>query len=177
MLEVIKSARPLPPGLLLWEDPPIHDIHRRLLAKVFTAKRLAALEPQVRQFCARTLDGLVGADGFDFVADLGAIVPMRVIGMMLGIPEADQDAISEAGHKRHHLDEGEAPKFEDMATMAGTFSEYIEWRAEHPSDDLMTELLTTEFTDETGARRRLTRTEAITYTLVLAGAATKRPDG
>jgi cytochrome P450 len=50
------------------------------------------------------------------------------------------------------------------------FAEYVEWRANHPSDDLMTVLLNAEFEDETGALRKLTRTEVLTYTQVLAGA-------
>jgi cytochrome P450 len=50
------------------------------------------------------------------------------------------------------------------------FAEYIEWRANHPSDDLMTQLLTAEFDDETGRPRTLTRQEVLTYTAVVAGA-------
>ena len=50
------------------------------------------------------------------------------------------------------------------------FAEYVDWRAEHPSDDLMTELLTAEFEDETGTTRRLTRDEVLTYVNLLAGA-------
>ena len=50
------------------------------------------------------------------------------------------------------------------------FAEYIDWRIEHPSDDLMTELLHTEFEDETGTTRTLTRDEALLYTTVVAGA-------
>ena len=61
---------------------------------------MQALEPQVRAFCAQVLDPLVGSGDFDFVADLGKFMPMRVIGMLLGIPEQDQEAI------RDHLDEG-----------------------------------------------------------------------
>ncbi|HQP39603.1 MAG TPA: cytochrome P450, partial [Polyangiaceae bacterium] len=48
--------------------------------------------------------------------------------------------------------------------------EYIDWRIEHPSDDLMTQLLNSEFTDETGTRRRLTRDEVLIFCNVLAGA-------
>jgi len=50
------------------------------------------------------------------------------------------------------------------------FADYIDWRAEHPSDDLMTQLLTIEFEDEHGVTRRLTRTEVLTYTNMLAAA-------
>src|SRR5690606_39831932 len=71
-----------------------------LLSRVFTPRRMAALEPQIREFTARCLDPLVGAGRFDFVADLGAQVPMRVIGMLLGIPDEDQQTI------RDHVDAG-----------------------------------------------------------------------
>ena len=59
-----------------------------------------ALEPQIRQYCATVLDPLRDADQIDFVADLGTKMPMRVIGMLLGIPEADHEAI------RSHADRG-----------------------------------------------------------------------
>src|SRR5580658_10620714 len=62
-LEIIKANVELPPGIILMEDPPIHDVHRGLLSRVFTPKKMNALEPKVREFCARSLDPLVGAGG------------------------------------------------------------------------------------------------------------------
>jgi cytochrome P450 len=59
---------------------------------------------------------------------------------------------------------------EDRVADGELFADYIEWRAEHPSDDLMTVLLNAEFEDEHGETRRLTREEVLTYTSVLAGA-------
>jgi len=50
------------------------------------------------------------------------------------------------------------------------FEEYIDWRAEHPSDDLMTELLQAEFEDETGTTRRLTRVEVLNVVNLIAAA-------
>ena len=55
------------------------------------------------------------------------------------------------------------------------FAEYIDWRAEHPSDDIMTELLQAEFEDETGTVRRLTREELLTYITVSPAPATRPP--
>jgi Cytochrome P450 len=127
---------------------------------VFTPRRVNALEPKIREFCARSLDPLVGGGGFDFIRDLGAQMPMRTIGMLLGIPEQDQEAI------RDRIDEG--LRLNDSAMP--DLEEYIDWRAEHPSDDLMTELLHAEFEDETGARRRLTRAEVLEYVNLLAAA-------
>ncbi len=50
------------------------------------------------------------------------------------------------------------------------FGEYIDWRAEHPSDDLMTEMLNAEFEDEEGVTRTFTREEVLTFVSLLAGA-------
>ena len=50
------------------------------------------------------------------------------------------------------------------------FDEYVEWRANNPSDDVMTDLLQAEFEDETGTVRHLTRAEILTYIAVIAGA-------
>ena len=170
ILELIKADMEMPPGTLIFEDPPIHTIHRRLLSRVFTPKRVAALEPQIREFCARSLDPLLGNSGFDFVADLGAQMPMRVISMLLGIPEPDQEAVRDRVDANLRTNPGEPMQVEANFAHGEIFGEYIEWRAEHPSDDLMTELLNAEFEDETGTTRRLTRDEVLTYTFVVAGA-------
>jgi cytochrome P450 len=93
ILEMIKANVAVPRGLFLFEDPPVHTVHRSLLKRAFTPHKMKALELQLRDFCASCLDPLVGRGGFDFVADLGAQVPMRVIGMLLGIPEDDQQRV------------------------------------------------------------------------------------
>ncbi len=90
-LDFIRADITMPPGMFIFEDPPSHTRHRKVLSRVFTPRRMAELEPQVRAYCARSLDPFVGAGGFDFVADLGEQVPMRTISMLLGIPESDQE--------------------------------------------------------------------------------------
>jgi cytochrome P450 len=50
------------------------------------------------------------------------------------------------------------------------YAEYIDWRMEHPSDDLMTGLLGVEFEDEHGTVRNLTREEILTFVTLLSGA-------
>src|SRR5262245_8462237 len=84
ILEIIKAGVDLPPGVILFEDPPVHTMHRGLMSRVFTPRRMAVLEDQVRAFCARCLDPLVGSDGFDIIEELASVMPMRVIGMLLG---------------------------------------------------------------------------------------------
>jgi cytochrome P450 len=171
ILELIKANIEMPPGILIFEDPPRHTVHRALLSRVFTPKKMAALEPKIREFCAASLDPLVGAGGFDFVADVGAQMPMRVIGMLLGIPEQDQEAIRDHGNASLRTPAGKPMKYSQDDFVSGSiFADYVAWRADHPSDDLMTELLHAEFEDETGTTRRLSREEILTYVNVIAGA-------
>ena len=111
--------------------------------------------------------------GRGFIRDLGAQMPMRTIGYLLGIPEEDQEAIRDVLDDALHLEEGRAPSeaiAEAVRDQGQIFAEYLEWRTEHPSDDLMTQLLNAEFEDETGTIRRLTRDEVLTYVNMLAGA-------
>jgi cytochrome P450 len=116
----------------------------------------------------------VGTGRFDFIEDLGAQMPMRTIGMLLGIPEQDQEAIRDRIDHGLRLTESEMPDFDTMFAATESsgdgFEEYIEWRATHPSDDLMTELLQAEFEDETGTVRRLSRQEVLGYVNLLAAA-------
>jgi cytochrome P450 len=170
IIEVIRANIEMPPGVLIFEDPPTHTMHRRLLSRAFTPRRVAELEPKIREFCARSLDPLVGSDRFDFIADLGAQMPMRVIGMLLGIPEGDQEAVRDHVDATLRTQEGRPMKVKETFATGEMFADYIDWRAEHPSDDIMTELLNAEFEDETGTRRRLTRGELLTYLEVVAGA-------
>jgi cytochrome P450 len=168
ILELIKADMEMPSGTLIFEDPPVHTVHRSLLSRVFTPKKMNALEPQIRDFCARSLDPIVGSGHFDFVRDLGAQMPMRVIGMLLGIPESDQEAVRDRVDANLRTEPG---KPMDPGVPTGSeFGEYVDWRAEHPSDDLMTELIRAEFEDEHGETRRLSRDEILMYVNVLAGA-------
>jgi cytochrome P450 len=170
IVELIKANIDIPPGTVIFEDPPIHDIHRKLLARMFTPRKVNALEPKIREYCARALDPLVGGGRFDFVADLGAIMPMQVISALLGIPEDDQVMVREHTNATMRTEAGK-PMAADSGFVTGElFETYIDWRVENPSDDIMTELLNAEFVDETGTTRTLTRMELLTYLNVVAGA-------
>ena len=173
ILELIKAGIEIPTGTLIFEDPPTHTIHRQLLSRVFTPRKMLALEDRIRAYCADSLDPLVGADRFDFVADFGAQMPMRVIGMLLGIPEQDQEAVRDRANANIRTEAGKPQDYGDSFDPAAAFADfgaYLDWRAEHPSDDLMTELLIAEFEDEHGVTRRLDRHELLTYLAVIAGA-------
>ncbi len=172
ILELIQAGIEIPPGIVLFEDPPVHSMHRGLLSRVFTPRKMNALEPQIRELCVQALDPHVGTGAFNFIDDLGKQMPMKVIGMLLGIPEADQAAVRDHADNNLRVKEGEKMQFDTDQLDIGSdmFADYIEWRSQHPSDDLMTELLNAEFEDETGATRRLSREEVLMYVTVVAGA-------
>jgi cytochrome P450 len=160
----------IPPGTLIMEDQPVHGIYRAMLSRLFTPRQISTLEPKVREFCGRRLDEVREAGRFDFVVDLGLELPMRVISMLLGIPEQDQEAVRDHFEETMRTKPGEAPEVDDGSLAGEMFADYVDWRYEHPSDDVMTQLITAEFEDEHGEVRTLTRSEVLTYLTVLAGA-------
>jgi cytochrome P450 len=169
VLDVMMMAEPptFPAGLISFEDPPLHTMHRARLSRIFTPRSVSLIEDEIRDYCARTLDALAGREQFDMMADFAREVPMRVMGLLLGIPEADQPILRDHFLKNLHRDMGTPA---DNEFLQATFSEYIDWREQHPSDDLMTQLLFVEFEDETGTTRRLTREELITYVNLIGAA-------
>ena len=178
IVEIIQSGMTLPSGVVMFEDPPVPTMHRGLMSRVFTPRRMNALEQQIREFCVACLDPFVGADRFDFVRDLGAEMPMQVIGMLLGIPIADQRAVRDRSDSFLRTRQGEPMRLDANSIANGEiFAEYIDWRADHPSDDLMTVLLNADFEDDTGTTRTLTRPEVLSYTQVLAGAGNETTAG
>jgi cytochrome P450 len=180
VLEMIQAGVSMPRGFFISEDDPLHRLHRKVVSRLFSPKAISELEPKIREYCARSLDPLVGAGGFDFMADIGAQMPMRVIGMLLGVPEDAQELIRDGAIAALHTEPGEQMPYDDLdspdnilASMVrgDMFADYIDWREEHPADDLMTDLMQAEFEDETGTTRRLRRDELLAFVglLGLAG--------
>ena len=89
ILEMIKAGIEMPPGSLHLRGPAgAHRPPRPAVAACSRRRRCTRSRPRSASSAPRCLDPLVGAGGFDFIADLGAQMPMRVIGMLLGIPES-----------------------------------------------------------------------------------------
>jgi cytochrome P450 len=172
ILEMIKAGVQMPESAFIMQDPPVHTAYRALLQRVITPRRMNDLESQIRRFCARSLDPLIGTDRFDFIANLGAEMPMRVIGMLLGIPEDDQIALREQTNTVLRTEAGKPMDVSlSEANMGGeAFEEYIDWRMTHPADDIMTELLNADFRDPSGTTRKLRRDEILTVVTMIAGA-------
>src|SRR3546814_19462374 len=97
---------------------------------VFTPRKGAALEPQIREFCANALDPFVGSGELDFIEDLGKQMPMRVIGMLLGVPEADQAAVRDGLDAKLRPEAGKPLEAaQGFVTDHGQFADPTDWPA------------------------------------------------
>jgi cytochrome P450 len=171
VLDFVKANITYPRGLFICEDPPQHTVYRGVLTKVFTPAKMGALEAEMRELTIRCLDPLVGTGKIDFIEDLGKQVPARVMGMLLGLPEDDlktvrtrAEATMRSGKKSRSVEVPEQGFTDEF------YANYIDWRMKNPSDDLMTQLIRTEFVDDQGVKRLLARDEVVTLVTMLAGA-------
>ncbi len=174
ILEQIRGGQSKLSEGLLSEDPPIHDLHRQMLARAFTPRAVKQIENRVRDFARRLLDERIGSGGFDFVEDYGARVPGMVIAAMLGTPDADLEEIRRLTDAQLVVTDGTPFDRTQFNTMGGQlwdyFMEHVRSRRKSPGDDLMSELVAMEFSDEKGVTRKLTDTEACQYIKLLSAA-------
>lgn len=170
ILELMKMDITMPPGTFIFEDPPRHTMYRQAVQRLFTPRRMLNLEAMVRDLTIKVLEPLIQRDEFDFIDDIGRQLPMRVIGMLLGIPEQDLQTVREITDAKMCTEEGKPLDYSDGMQMEQSFGDYIDWRVKNPADDVTTELMNVEFVDDTGTQRKLTRDELITIFNVLAGA-------
>jgi cytochrome P450 len=174
IIELIRGGVPDSSKSLIFEDPPIHDLHRQMLIRAFTPRAIQRIEDRVRAFAGQVLDERRGSAGFDFVDDFGARIPGMVIAAMLGTPDSDLDEIRHLVDAQLHLDPGDPldrSRYNDnAAALAAYFLDHARTRRTDPQDDLMSALVTLEFTDEHGETRRLREMEAASYIKLLASA-------
>ena len=164
-------------GMMIFMDQPEHTALRRLVSRAFTPRRVAELEESVRQLCGGLLDAQRGRDGFDYVADFGAVVPANVIAMLLGVPDADRPRVRETIDTIFHLEPGVGMVNDvsvgAMIELHSYITEQVAERQRAPRDDMFTDLVTAEVVEPDGARRRLTLEESATFGVLLVAAGTE----
>jgi cytochrome P450 len=144
------AAQPVDGLSMLDRDPPDHTRLRRLVAKAFTPRAIAALRPRISELVDRMLDTAADQRRVDLVDALAFPLPFTVIAEMLGTPPADHERIRElSGTVVRSLEPVADPELAAAimaadAELIGIAAEMIAWKREHPADDLLTALVNAE---------------------------------
>ncbi|MFF4276565.1 cytochrome P450 [Streptomyces sp. NPDC001536] len=161
---ISENAIELPMGefdtfAMLGADDPYHAWMRGLVSAAFTAKLVRESEPYIRATTVAVLDEVAGRrDPFNFVHEVSAKTPIRVIGDILGVPRSDQhlltewtDAVSDLDDLTIDFEKGTGHSAKATAAVAEMFA-YLErmqqQRAESPTEDLVSKLMGAEIEGE-----------------------------
>jgi cytochrome P450 len=123
-------------------DPPLHDRIRGLVTKAFTPRRIAALEPAVVEIVDDLLAGLPPAGEADLIERFAWPLPLRVLGRLLGLPEADLEQLHRFGND-WLLVQQEGPLEARLEHARGTvalqryFLDAVRARGSEPREDLI----------------------------------------
>lgn len=151
-------------------DPPRHDRLRALVARGFTPRRMAALEPNIRFLARRYLAGFSERGACDFIDEFAGRLPMDVISEMIGVPAEDRETLRGWADTVVHREPGraEVPRrgLEAAAQLFDYFRRHIERRRREPRDDLTGALLRAEVDGD-----RLSEEEilAFLFLMIIAG--------
>ncbi len=129
-------------------DPPRHGRMRRLVARGFTPRRVAELEPEIRRIAGMWADRAVASDQFDFIDDFAGKFPMDVISEMMGVPEADRAQVRAWSDLLVHRDpdtrDVPVAGMEAALHLAGYYADLIAERRARRTDDLTSALIDAE---------------------------------
>jgi cholest-4-en-3-one 26-monooxygenase len=135
-------------NMLLAMDPPRHGDYRRPIAPRFKARVIAKMEPQIREICHDIMERAAEQRDVEFVHDVTSALPSRVIGRLMGLPEADLPMIHRLAEMNTSSQDADyasdvSQGTIDMAMYAIQFA--AARRQEPPREDLTTLLLESDF--------------------------------
>ncbi len=126
-------------------DPPMHGRMRGLVSRAFTPRRVAALEPRIREIAAGYIAEALEADSFDFIDDFAGRLPMDVISELLGLPVSDRQELRRLSDLLVHREEGvrDVPPegVEAAMELVVRYSDLVGERRASPGEDLVSALI------------------------------------
>lgn len=145
---------------LIYMDPPRHTALRRLVSRVFTARRVATMEDEIRSYIRQLIDTIATGSTCEFQHDYAAVIPSVVVGGMIGI---DDECIAPMRTWTEAFIGGESEAGLTAAVNIYTmFAELLEARRRKPREDMMTALINAEIDGE-----RLSEEELLGFCLLL----------
>ncbi len=166
-------ANPVQEGNLIFTDPPRHRQLRKLINSGFTRRRVAILEPKIREIVRGILDDIEPGSVHEFAEEIAAPLPTRMIAELIGAPPDDweqfrtwSDAATGTADPEIELDALVA-----MGQLYEYFQKLIAARRSEPRDDMLSVLAGAEIDDH-----RLTDADLLnfSYLLLVAGNETTR---
>jgi cytochrome P450 len=149
---------------MLSADPPDHTRLRRLVSKVFTARRIEQLRPRIQEIADRLIDDMAGHDEIDLVGEYAFPLPVSVICELLGVPYEDRERF-----RRYSTDLLTPPTDEASMQTAinaresifGYLRELVDSKRDKPDDALLSALVAAE------GEQRLTDDEVVSMGVLL----------
>jgi cytochrome P450 len=163
-------------------DPPELTKRRRVMSHAFTPKAIAKLEQGIRTRATSLVDRLLAAGSGDWIEDVADVLPMSVIGDIIGIPDDDRPEIFETLDrilKAANSSDATATEQEQLELFGKVFTYALELTAEkrrNPTDDIWSTLATAVVTDEDGEQLSIpaNELEIFFYVLTFAGSDTTK---
>lgn len=143
-------------------DPPRHHALRNLLWKAFSPKRVAAMEPRVRELTSGLIDAFFERGRCDLLHEFCAQLPSLVIGELIGIPPERRESFLSWTEALITASPGRDWDGNPFAEIYREFGELLALRREEPCDDLMSALIDAELDDE-----RLSQEEVLGFCFLL----------
>ena len=160
------------PGTILEEDPPRHDVLRKVVRPFFVPKRIAELEHEVALHIQELTIGLASAGQIDIAQDFAWALPVWVICRLLGVPAADDELVHDLVielETRHPGDDlrSSGQKLATLQQLRSYAEDLAAQKRQVPGDDLMSHLVASE------ANGALRREEIAGMTVLLFAAGTE----
>jgi cytochrome P450 len=134
--------------MMITTDPPDHTVLRSLVNKAFTPRRIAGLEPRIRQISEGLIDTAIARGDFDLVRDFAVPLPVTVIAELLGVePERREDfkrwsdAFVGTGYDGMDREAAQVHYDRLMAEFSAYFGAMVEARRGERRDDLISALV------------------------------------
>jgi cytochrome P450 len=151
-------------------DPPEHNAHRSLAAIPFTPRRIAAMEPRIRELAQARLEPLRDLPRFDFAADYAAALPNDVVCEMLGVPDEDWDQVRADTDQLNQREDGSEERGQSAVAAALRLADYFVGLTKDlrraPGDDLTSALIQNEVN---GVKLSDTQIVAFLFLVISAG--------
>ncbi len=146
---------------ILSNDPPDHTRHKRMINRFFTPKRVADLEPRIRETTNEIIDEFIDRGEVEFVTEFAHMIPRLIVGELIGVPPQDNARFKQFfGERLRIMAEAAANPAAALARRSEEdqgitenqflqeyFIDLVAKRRQHPTGDIMSDMANATFPD------------------------------